>query len=152
MKRKILSNKEIRDLNEQVKHYNYQIDKKDKVEIFEDKHTLVKVNDQIMFFYLDGKIVPSLKLLLDGKGFLKRVSIDMGAVKFIVSGADVMRPGIVEIDDSISKDEIIVIVDVNNKKPLALGKALLNGAEMKSISSGKAIKNLHYVGDEIWRS
>jgi len=62
-----------------------------------------------------------------------------------------MRPGIVEIEDNINQNDFIMIIDVNNKKPLAVGIALLNSEEMRSATGGKVIKNIHFVGDELWR-
>ena len=61
----------------------------------------------------------------------------MGAVKFMSSGADVMRPGITELDHEIKKDEIVVVVDQTHKKPLCVSKALFSGvfrAETTAIS------------------
>ena len=73
----------------------------------------------------------------------------MPAVKFIANGADVMRPGIKEFDN-FKKNQIIIIVDETHQKPLAIGEALVSSEEMKSLDSGKVIKNLHHVGDKIW--
>ena len=75
----------------------------------------------------------------------------MGAVKFIINGADVMRPGITDIEDGIRKDDFIVIIDQNNKKPLAVGIALFNSEEMRALPKGKVIKTIHYVGDVVWK-
>jgi PUA domain protein len=60
-----------------------------------------------------------------------------------------MRPGMKEMED-FAKGEIISIVDINNKKPLAVGMALFSSEEIKLMQGGKAVKNLHYVGDKIW--
>ena len=54
-----------------------------------------------------------------------------------------------EIND-IVEDEIVVIVDETHNKPLAIGMSLITGPEMVENSKGKAIKNLHFVGDAIW--
>ncbi len=75
----------------------------------------------------------------------------MGAVKFVTSGADIMRPGIVHIDEGITKDDAVAIVDQTHKKPLAVGIALHSSEEMQKVSSGKVVKNIHYVGDWIWK-
>jgi len=75
----------------------------------------------------------------------------MGAIKFVVNGADIMRPGITKIQEGIEKDEAIVIVDENNQKPLAVGIALLSAEDMEKTKSGRVIKNIHYVGDELWK-
>jgi PUA domain protein len=76
--------------------------------------------------------------------------VDMGAVKFVSSGADVMRPGIVELDQSIKKDELVVVVDQNHKKPLCIARALFPGEEIFKMKQGKVLKSLHWVGDPVW--
>ncbi|MFC1801552.1 DUF1947 domain-containing protein [Nanoarchaeota archaeon] len=151
MKKKHLSNKEIKQLNQQIQDfYNLEnfLNKKEKVELIEDEFKLISVNDILYFFYLEDKIIPTLKLLLKNN-FLPKVVIDMPAVKFIANGADVMRPGIKEIDE-FPKEAVIVIVDETHQKPLAIGEALFSSEEMKSLDSGKVIKSIHHVGDKIW--
>ena len=74
----------------------------------------------------------------------------MGAVKFVANGADVMRPGIVDADRQIKQGELISIIDVKNRVPMAVGIALASGENIMSMDSGRAIKNVHWVGDEIW--
>ncbi|MEK6937424.1 MAG: DUF1947 domain-containing protein [Nanoarchaeota archaeon] len=132
--------------------YRLDISKKDLVEELDDgTFRLVLINKQPWFFYYGEKLVPTLKLLQTYLGLLKKIVVDMGAVKFMISGADVMRPGIKEIAAGINKDDFVVIMDVNNHKPLAVGIAQLSGTEMQAATSGKVIKNIHYVGDELWK-
>jgi PUA domain protein len=150
MKKKTLSKKEIKELNEKIARYGFQFDKKDNVEMFEGEWKVIKKDGDILFFYLEGEIYPTLKLVLRNDVRMKKVVVDMGAVKFVVNGADIMRPGIVGIDMEVEKDEIIIIVDANNEKPLAIGRALFGGKEIDMMISGKVLKNLHYVGDELW--
>ena len=141
----------VKELNRKIEHFEVSYHKKDQVVLLEDdKHKLIMVNKKPEFFYYEGKIVPTLKLLQD-KEVLKKITVDMGAVKFVVNGADIMRPGIVEIEDGIEKEGFIVIIYVNNKKPLAVGVALLSSEEMRSSGGGKVIKNIHYVGDDLWK-
>jgi PUA domain protein len=75
----------------------------------------------------------------------------MGAVKFIINGADIMRPGIKELDQTITKDDFVAIIDINNKKPIAIGLALYSSSKIQTMTTGKVIKNIHYVGDELWK-
>ena len=147
MKRTQLRSK---DLNKELERYKIEISKKDQVELVEDKYKIILINKNPSFFYYQDKLVPALKFLQENN-VLKKITVDMGAVKFVVNGADVMRPGIVGIEEGIAKDEFVSVIDKNNKKPLAVGIALFNGEEMKNMSSGKVIKNIHYVGDELWR-
>ena len=42
------------------------------------------------------------------------------------------------------------IRDEKNGQPLAVGKALISSGEMIASNTGKAVKSLHHVGDDIW--
>jgi len=41
-------------------------------------------------------------------------------------------------------------VEETHRKPLAIGKALMEGPQMVEADSGKAIKSIIYVGDKLW--
>jgi len=148
--RKSISKSEIKELNEKLKD-KFNVDllsKKDDVEIINDE--VIFVNKEPYFFYDGSELIPTLKLILK-ENFLKKIIVDMGAVKFVVNGADIMRPGIVFIEEDIKKDDVIVVLDTENKKPLAIGQALFDSKEMDSQTGGKVVKNLHYIGDDIWK-
>jgi PUA-domain protein len=81
---------------------------------------------------------------------LKRVVVDMGAVPHVVGGADIMSPGVVRADEEIVPNDGVVVIDERHGKPLAIGLALVSGPAMKA-PKGRAIKNLHYVGDSVWK-
>lgn len=123
--------------------------KKDFVQIIEKPIKHIQKNKEPIFFYHEDKPIPLLKLLFKDQ-FLKTITVDMGAVKFICNGADVMRPGITHVDDDIKKEEIVVIVDINNKKPLVVGETLYFGDEITQKTDGKVIKNLHFITDDKW--
>jgi len=138
-----------KDLNELIEQYHIEVKKKDTVELLDDK--IILINKIPSFFYHEKKLIPTLKLLQENN-VLKIIVVDMGAVRFVVQGADVMRPGIVEIAPDIKKGDPVVIIDVNNRKPLTVGIALFDAKEMQEMKTGKVIKNIHYVGDEIWKA
>ncbi len=150
MKKVSLRKSDIKELNEKIAAYGFNFSKNDKVELVDD--SVYYVNDKLFFFKINDKIIPSLKIILEGKIILKNITVDMGAVKFVVSGADVMRPGIVNIDETISKGDVVAVIDEKNKKPLSIGESLFNAPEMKLMTSGKAVKNLHFVGDKHWNT
>ncbi len=140
-----------KEVNKQVSSYGIQLSKKDSVVLVDDgEKKVILVNKEPTFFYYQEKLVPTLKLLQRQTDALPQIIVDMGAVKFVVNGADVMRPGIVEVGKEICKDDFVVIVDAMNKKPLAIGVALLGTKEMREATGGKVIKSVHYIGDEIW--
>lgn len=138
-----------KDITEQLNDYNIKIDKKDRAELLDNK--IILINSEPSFFYHETKLVPTLKYLLK-HAILKTITVDMGAVKFVINGADIMRPGIKEINNTITKSEFVVIIDEQNKKPLAVGIALYDAPQIQFMTSGKVIKNIHYVGDELWKN
>ena len=77
------------------------------------------------------------------------VMVDMGAVKFMCKGANVMRPGIKNHSD-FEKDEIVCIVEESQKKFLAVGKSLVSSQELDNMEKGEVVKNMHYVSDKFW--
>jgi PUA-domain protein len=97
------------------------------------------VEDQPFFTVLGAiELMPKKRLVV----------VDAGAVRFVVNGADIMKPGIVSADPEIAVGDLVVIVEVRHQKPLAIGRALVAGTDMNG--EGKAVKSLHHVGDAIW--
>jgi PUA-domain protein len=83
---------------------------------------------------------------------LPSVVVDMGAVPYVCNGADVMAPGIVEVKGKIEEGELVVIKDIRHGKALAVGMTLFSSEEIREMNKGKVIKNLHNVGDRIWKT
>jgi len=94
-------------------------------------------------------LVPFIERVIDGSVQLPIVVVDLGAVKFIAKGADVMGPGIVEVDEEISENEVVSVVDEKYKHPIAVGIALRDSRRIKD--RGKSVKNIHHVNDKIWK-
>jgi len=79
------------------------------------------------------------------------VVVDMGAVKFVCNGANVMRPGIRKYTN-FEKDQIICVKEESKQKFLAVGKSLVSSTEMESLAKGEVVKNLHYISDKYWEA
>jgi predicted RNA-binding protein (TIGR00451 family) len=80
---------------------------------------------------------------------LPSVYVDKGALRFLVSGADVMRPGIRKTD-AFQKDAAVAVRGEDNNVAVCIGIALYSSEEMMAMAKGKAIKNIHHMGDGIW--
>jgi len=129
--------------------------------VFFDDTSTVEVGDveDTRFIFVDGQAAlmyfeDKLCLTLKGIELLKPknrfVIVDMGAVKFVTNGADVMTPGIVDADKTIEENDFVWICDERNKKPLAVGFAVVSGEDMINGDSGKAVRIIHFVGDKLW--
>ncbi|MHA1231055.1 MAG: DUF1947 domain-containing protein [Candidatus Helarchaeota archaeon] len=107
-------------------------------------------NKEFLLFRLNNKLIPSLKCILKNILDLPKIVVDSGALKFILNGADIMRPGIIHIDNYIKKDQFIKIVEETYNRPIAIGLSLYDSTSMKNMSKGKVIKNIHYLNDKLW--
>ncbi len=116
---------------------------------------VVEVGGERIGILLSEKPFLTVKGLMKfGAGERRAVTVDMGAVPFVTKGADLMVPGILDIDPTIKASDWCYIRDEKNRRPLAVGTALLDAQkimEMKGAGQkGKAVKVVHYVGDELW--
>ena len=108
------------------------------------------VDGEPCFVYHNNKVVITIFGINKYHPNEHRVVVDMGAVRFVTNGADVMAPGIVDADENICEGDQVWICDERHHKPLAIGIAIMNGSLMKTEQKGKAIQIIHYVGDKLW--
>jgi len=127
--------------------------------------SLVEYLDELIIedarvFFANGKpwilhtkngLLPTLKFdaLLNT---LPKVIVDMGAVPHVANGAQIMRPGIRQIEGQFLKDQLVAIQDEKYRKTIALGIAEVDSEQMRSITKGRVIDNVHYVGDLLWKT
>jgi len=117
---------------------------------FIDDIKIIFIDDEPCFMMIDDTLCFTLQGVMKFKPKDKFVIVDMGAIQFITSGADLMAPGIVNADYNIQKDDHVWICDEQHRKPLATGIAIMSGEEMIKESKGKSVKIIHYVGDKFW--
>ena len=103
--------------------------------------TAIKIGDDILPFLDDVQILEKFPY----------VTVDMGAVKFVCKGANVMRPGITRFSD-FESGEIVCVIEESQNKFLAVGKAEMSSKEVKDANRGEVIKNIHYISDDFWES
>ena len=93
---------------------------------------------------------PTLRGIVAWKPERCWAAVDHGAIPFLMNGADCMGAGIHMADPALEQGDLVWVRDQEHGKPLALGLALVSGEDMVEMTSGKAIKTLHWVGDDLW--
>lgn len=127
-----------------------------RVEIAKIRHknveTLILVNGVPSFFFLEEDIYPSLLLIYKLRVVpeIPIVYVDKGAVPYILNGADVMAPGITRVSEGFGENRKVLIAD-EKERVFAVGKALMSSEKILKERRGKAIKNIHYAGDGLWK-
>ena len=150
-KRNFLKKKKIKQIKNELGDYGSLLENKKNIEILEaEPNSFILVDGEPYIIIIDEKAFPTLKAALANAIDGKTVTVDMGAVRFVTNGADIMSPGIVAADEGIEPGDIVLIVDETHHKPLAIGVSLITCEEMVENDSGKAIETKHFVGDEIW--
>ncbi|MEM2444936.1 MAG: PUA domain-containing protein [Sulfolobales archaeon] len=108
------------------------------------------LNETPAFTKHENTYIPTLLLIkLRIKDLTPKAVVDEGAVKHLINGADVMAPGIIEVEQ-FNKDEIVSVWEPKKETPIVIGKALTDSKTIKEVKKGKAIKNLHHAGDQTW--
>jgi PUA domain protein len=123
-----------------------------RIEIVETSADLVLylINKKPLIMKYRGIIFPTLHGALTHPFPARRMTVDTGAVKFVVNGADIMRPGVVSVTDDIIPDGPVQITEERHGKPIAIGISLYPAEEIRVRTEGKVCRNIHHVGDEIW--
>ena len=103
--------------------------------------TAIKIGENILPFLDDIPILEKFPY----------VTVDMGAVKFVCKGANVMRPGITKFSD-FESGEIVCVIEESQNKFLAVGKAEMSSKEAEGSRNGEVIKNMHYISDDFWET
>ena len=151
-KRFFLKNKKVKEIKKELGNFQNIIPKKSQVELvkIEDYPDILLIDGKPLLMQIEGKTIPTLHAMINEDIQEKYATVDMGAINFVIKGADIMSPGIVDADEKIEPGDTIIIIEESHHKPLAIGISLITGKEMVDNDKGKAIENLHYVGDSIW--
>jgi PUA-domain protein len=121
-----------------------ELAKVDSVEIF-------LLNKKPLFARIYNELFPTLvtaQLLSD----LPKATVNMGAVPYVCNGADVMAPGLIGFEGDFEKGDVVIVLDERHQKPIAVTLALHNKEEAKELQRGRVLKNVHYVGDKVWKA
>ena len=150
MKSNLISKSETSKILEQIKsQWKIEIPKQKNIKTHDvnekgiiitgNEITAVKIGDDILPFLDDIPILEKFPY----------VTVDMGAVKFVCKGANVMRPGIKKFSD-FTVGDIVCVIEESQNKFLAVGIAQVASSELEDMKNGEILKNFHYISDRAW--
>lgn len=138
--------------------------------------SFVVIDKEPLFFnWHDGPYYPVLRLLhkcifyffsyLLDPIMLPKMQVDRGAVKFIMSGAHIMCPGLTSPGASmedVPANTIVAVMVEGKEHALGVGLTKLSTEEMyvsniflldsRTINSGVGVDNIHYLGDDLYKT
>lgn len=103
---------------------------------FSHDHIELLVNsagDQLFFRCREGPWMPSLRLFHRFPVFLPKLQVDKGAIRFVLSGANIMCPGLTSpgaFMNPVDKGAVVAIMAEGKDNCMAIGLTTLSTEEM----------------------
>ncbi|KAK4887366.1 hypothetical protein RN001_003637 [Aquatica leii] len=110
--------------------------------------------DLLFFRHREGAWIPTLKLLHKYPFFLPMEQVDKGAIRFVLSGANIMCPGLTSPGAEMieaPKGTIVAVMAEGKQHALAIGVTALSTNDISKINKGVGIENIHYLNDGLWQ-
>ncbi|KAK9708680.1 Pre-PUA-like domain [Popillia japonica] len=148
-------------LLEQYAHLEGYIDailpKKDNLRIVKcHDHIEIIVNtagDLLFFRQREGLWMPTLRLFHKYPFFLPMQQVDKGAIRFVLSGANIMCPGLTSPGakmTDVPKGTIVAIMAEGKQHALSIGITTLSTDDIAKVNKGVGVENCHYLNDGLW--
>ncbi|GAV04127.1 hypothetical protein RvY_14454 [Ramazzottius varieornatus] len=132
--------------------------KKDNVKLVKCQEHIELIASQtgeILFFkHRDGPLLPTLRILHKYPFILPWMQVDKGAIRFVLSGANIMCPGLTSPGGKMSKvekDMPVLIVAEGKEHALGIGLTKMSSDDIKKINKGIGIDIIHFLNDGLWQ-
>jgi len=110
-------------------------------------------NEFIFFQSRKGPFLPTLRFLHKYPDILPKYRVDRGAIRFVLSGANIMAPGLTsagaEMDD-VPAESVVAIMAEGKEHALAIGVTTMSTKEIRDTNKGISVENTHYLKDGLW--
>ncbi|KAJ5482273.1 hypothetical protein N7475_001085 [Penicillium sp. IBT 31633x] len=124
-----------------------------------DRVTLYTIDSTPLFFQpIDGPPIPHLRLIHAYPSAIPTIQIDRGAIRFVLSGATLMAPGLTspggrlpDAEHALEAGQIVGVKAEGKEEICLVGMLKVGTEEIKSKGKGVVMDEGHYLGDGLWR-
>ena len=146
-----------------------------------DRNTLYVCGSEPLFYQQDAEgLLPHLRLVHRFPQSFPTIRIDRGAIRFVLSGATLMAPGLTsqggrlpvdggpkglvegkEMEQGMKEDgrwsreltkgEPVVVMAEGKKEACSVGWLVAGTEEVKAKGKGPVIEEAHFLGDGLWK-
>ncbi|OQV25197.1 Malignant T-cell-amplified sequence 1 [Hypsibius exemplaris] len=113
-----------------------------------------QTGDILFFKQRDGTLLPTLRLVHKYPFILPWMQVDKGAIKFVLSGANVMCPGMTSPGGKMSvvaKDTPVLLVAEGKDHALGIGMMKMSTEEVRKTNKGIGVDLIHFLNDGLWQ-
>lgn len=120
-------------------------------------HIEIMVNNagELLFFrQRENQWMPTLRLLHKYPFFLPQQQVDRGAIKFVLSGANIMCPGLTSKGacmTEVPSGTVVAIMAEGKQHAIAIGITSLSTEDIAKVNKGVGVENIHYLNDGLWQ-
>jgi len=115
---------------------------------------LINSSGRLLFFRsYEGPWCPTLKLLHQYPFLLPQQRVDKGAIKFVLSGANIMCPGLTHPNATMTacpENTVVAIFAEGKEHALGVGKTLMSTEDITKKNKGIGVECYHYLNDGLW--
>ena len=115
---------------------------------------LIDPSGEMVFFQCrSGPYIPTLRLLHRYPDILPKYRVDRGAIRFVLSGANIMAPGLTSAGghmDDVEAESVVAIMAEGKEHALAIGITTMSSQKIREINKDIAVENTHWLKDGLW--
>ncbi|XP_067662816.1 malignant T-cell-amplified sequence 1 homolog [Haliotis asinina] len=112
-----------------------------------------QAGDLLFFRQRDGPYCPTLRLIHKYPFLLPLMQVDKGAIRFVLSGANIMCPGLTSPGarmTKVDKDSVVAVMAEGKDHALAIGLTKMSTDEILQKNKGIGVDNIHFLNDGLW--
>jgi len=111
--------------------------------------------EHLFFRQRDGPYLPTLKIVHKYPFICPLMQVDRGAITFVLSGANIMCPGLTSkgaiMTPDLPADSVVTVIAEGKQHALSVGVLKMSTNDIAKINRGIAIENIHFLQDGLWR-
>jgi len=109
----------------------------------------------LCFCHRDGPWFLTLRLVHRYPQAMPRLRTDLGAIRFVLSGANIMCPGLTSegatIHDELEEGKPVSIYGEGKEHAMALGIMTMSTEAIRTENKGIGVEVVHYLNDGLWK-
>jgi malignant T-cell-amplified sequence len=113
------------------------------------------INNELKFIEdRDSNVIPTLRILHVYPFMMPHMQCDKGAIKHIMSGSDVMCPGLTSPGGKMAdvpKDTVVAITAEGKEHAMGIGITTMSAKDIKNINKNVGIKLIMNLTDGMWK-
>ena len=108
---------------------------------------------------MDDALIPHLRVVHAYPSAFRTIQIDRGAIRFVLSGATLMAPGLTskggrlpaDGEEELKEGDVVVVKAEGKEEACLVGELRMGTDKVKKEKKGVVIDAGHYLGDGLWR-